>query len=234
MLKAILSSFLPKAEILIKTKYNLNSEGYICKSYESEVPKSLTGQQVFETGSSIIINLDNGYILKCLKIRHWTEYHKVLLGKNRAIDEVESSFLMRKIGLNVPIIKYHGIFSNLFSKREFTSYYAMEKIPEAYQPGNLVFSQLGKGALTNLFYKLTADLGTLKQHSLVYSDLSLRNILVNPDGDYYWIDTQVKVYKNHSKFKSKFNTSLYRFINEPSLSITTDEKEQFKNKVSVK
>lgn len=231
MLRKILSSLQP---VSITTDHNLPSKGFICKAYENEVPANLVGKQVFETGSSVIISLDNGSILKCLKVRHWTEYHKVLFGKNRSIEEVASSFLMSKIGLNVPTIKYHGIFSNIFSKRKFTSFYSMEKIPENYQPGNLIFSELTQQSRDKLINKLSIDLNTLKQHTLIYSDLSLRNILVNPDGDYYWIDTQVKHYKNYSVFKSKFNASLYRFIDEPFLSISVKEKGQLKDNCSVK
>lgn len=234
MLRRILNSLLSIPRICITTDYNLPTQGYICKVYEAEAPATLTGKQFFESGSSIIINLDDGSILKCLKVRHWTEYHKVILGKNRAIDEVASSFLMKKIGLKVPVINYHGIFSNLFQKRAFTSFYSMVKIPENYQPGNLIFSQLTEEARENLISRLSLDLNTLMQHSLVYSDLSLRNVLVNEDGDYYWIDTQVKFYKNSNKFKSKFNTSLYRFIDESSLSINLNQKSQLKEKLSAK
>lgn len=235
MLKKMLSWLQSNSTILIATDHRLPFQGYICNTYNSEVvPPTLTGQKIFETDSSIIISLDNGYILKCLKIRHWTEYHKVILGKNRAIEEVTSSFLMKKIGLNVPIVKYHGIFSNILRRREFTSFYAMEKIPGNYHPGNLVFSQLAPEARENLIKKLSSDLDTLKQHTLIYSDLSLRNILVNSDGDYYWIDTQVKSYKNHSKLKFKFNASLNRFIDDPSFSISIKEKAHLKEKLSVK
>lgn len=231
MLSKIFRAFQP---VTITTDYNLPPKGYICKTYEFELPKELTGKQIFETGSSIIISLDNGYILKCLKIRHWTEYHKVIFGKNRAIDEVASNFLMRKIGLNVPIIKYHGVFSNLFSKRQFTSFYSMERISENYQPGHLVFSKLDNNAKDNLINNLSKDLNILKQHTLVYSDLSLRNLLVNSGGDYYWIDTQVKIYKSHRKFKAKFNTSLFRFIDESYFSIKSDEKAHLKKQFAIK
>jgi tRNA A-37 threonylcarbamoyl transferase component Bud32 len=233
MLNKIFSLLQLFPKVFITADQNIPSQGYVCNTYDTEVPTNLNGKPTFETGSSIIISLDNGDILKCLKIRHWTEYHKLILGKNRAIEEVASNFLMKNIGLNVPTIKYHGIFSNLFSKRKFTSFYTMEKIPSDYQPGNLVFSRLRKDAKNHLINKLSLDINTLKEHTLIYSDLSLKNILANSSGEYYWIDTQVKTYRNKSKFKSKFNKTLYRFIDEPFLSITTAEKDQLKKLLSI-
>jgi tRNA A-37 threonylcarbamoyl transferase component Bud32 len=182
------------------------------------------GEKIFETKSSIILKLNDGDIIKCLKLRHWTEYYKIFLGKNRAYEEVFSNYEMKRIGLNVPDVKYYGVFSNIFSKRLFTSFYAMQPIPFDYQPGNVVFRNLEYHAKEHFIREISFDIAKLRKCNYVYSDLSLRNLLVNRDGDYYWIDTQVKSYKLKIKFKKKFNHSLERFINDEKLTICAEEK----------
>jgi tRNA A-37 threonylcarbamoyl transferase component Bud32 len=184
----------------------------------------MTGEKIFETKSSVMLRVENGDVLKCLKLRHWTEYHKLLLGKNRALEEVVSNYKMKSLGLNVPEVKYFGIFSNVFSKREFTSFYAMESINSDYQPGNIVFQGLIGRAKENFIKKISIDISKLRDSNYVYSDLSLRNVLVNDLGDYYWIDTQIKGYSRKEKFKNKFNHSLRRFISDEDLIISDQDK----------
>jgi tRNA A-37 threonylcarbamoyl transferase component Bud32 len=131
---------------------------------------------------------------------------------------------MRMLGLKVPDIKCFGIFSNIFNKREFTSFYAMESINSDYQPGNIVFRGLINRAKENFIKKISIDISKLRGSNYVYSDLSLRNVLVNELGDYYWIDTQIKSYSRTKKFKNKFNYSLRRFISDEDLIISDQDK----------
>jgi tRNA A-37 threonylcarbamoyl transferase component Bud32 len=209
--------------------------GYICQSYtDASPPINLSGKQIFETGSSVIIKLKSGDILKCLKVRHWTEYHKLLLGKSRAAEEVSSSQLMKDIGLKVPAVKYRGILSNILRKRGFISFYTMEEIPSTFQPGNTVFNSLSDIAKTKLIDKLVNDLTRLKNSQFVYSDLSISNFLVNDTGDYYWIDTQVKKYKDINKFMPLYNKAFLRFQDEKSLTLNDKEKDILKARILIK
>ena len=70
---------------------------------------------------------------------------------------------------------------------------------------------------------LLSDMSALKTNKYVYSDLNLRNFMLNSKGDYYWIDTQIKKYSQQDKFKKKFNYSLLRFIDDPLLTLNTKE-----------
>lgn len=202
--------------------------GIILYDCAGEVTTEIKGQCIFETGSSVVSKLDDGSILKCLKIRNWSEYHKLFLGRHRAKEEVLSNFEMQRLGLTVPNILYYGIFSNIFSKRDFSSFYAMEEVPASFIPGNIIFEALSSEARQYFIARTIQDLNKLKDHQLVYSDLSLRNFHINESGEGVWIDTQIKKYPSESRFRKKFNHSLKRFCNEPSLDLTIEEEKKFK------
>jgi tRNA A-37 threonylcarbamoyl transferase component Bud32 len=203
----------------------LKSFSVITHKSKNEKSHDIKGHTIFETKSSIVLELEDGNILKCLKIRHWTEYHKLLLGKSRAKEEVASNYEMHNIGLAVPEIVYCGIFSNLFSKRAFSSFYCMKCIPSSFSLGNTIYSSLNENA-KNLFIKnIFLDIEKLKDHHLVYSDLNLKNLFLNNNGEHYWIDTQVKNYSQDDKFRDKFNHSLNRFINNPKIEFSRNDKE---------
>lgn len=223
MLSKLTQYFLMKHKISINIDNKTSLLGFILYQDQSELALKTDGHKIFETKSSIVLKLSNDKVLKCLKIRHWTEYHKVLLGKNRAKEEVFSNYKMREIGLKVPKIKYYGIFSNIFNRREFSSFYCMETISSDYSPGDSVFNTLSNAAKKAFTTSLSSDLSALKNGKYVYSDLSLRNFMLNSKGDYYWIDTQIKKYSQKNKFKRKFNYSLHRFINDPLLILCTEE-----------
>mgnify|MGYP006945859361 FL=1 len=193
-----------------------------------DVTTEVKGHTIFETGSSVVSKLDDGSILKCLKVRNWSEYHKLFLGKHRAKEEVMSNFEMQRLGLAVPNILYYGIFSNIFSKRYFSSFYAMEEVPASFIPGNIIFEALSPEARQCFLARTIQDLHQLKSHQLVYSDLSLRNFHINESGESIWIDTQIKKYSSASRFRKKFNHSLSRFCDEFSLDLTIEEEKKLK------
>lgn len=230
----LLLTILFKTKVFLKINSGEPLPGYIISNESKDSPSIVKHKMIFETPSSIVLKLESGNILKCLKIRHWTEYHKLLFGKYRALEEVTSNIRMKTIGLNVPVIKYSGLFSNFFSKRKYSSFYCMEEVPLNFQAGYLIFDLLSKEAKTNFIDKVISDVKNLKDHSYVYSDLSLRNFMLNNDGDYFWIDTQIKAYSNTGQFKSRFNIALERFVNDTMLTISKDEKEQILTTLLIK
>jgi hypothetical protein len=229
MFKAIIKLLSHKHRIVIHLDTDNHSIGFILYGNADNVTTVVKGHSIFETGSSVVSKLDDGSILKCLKIRNWSEYHKLFLGKHRAKEEVLSNFEMRRIGLIVPNIFYYGIFSNIFSKRIFSSFYAMEEIPASFHPGNLIFKTLSAEARHYFLARTIQDLHKLKDHHLVYSDLSLRNFHINESGESVWIDTQIKKYSSENRFKKKFNHSLKRFCDEPSIELTTLEEKKIRD-----
>ena len=225
MFKEIIQLLLRRNKVAIYLDGIFNLSGFITHKLEKIQCDDIKGNAIFETKSSLVLELENGNILKCLKIRHWTEYHKLFFGKNRAKDEVSSNYKMQEIGLAVPEIVYYGIFSDVLSKRKFSSFYCMQAIPSSFSPGNESYSTLKQQAKDIFFQKLILDIRKLKDNDLVYSDLSLRNILINNGGEYYWIDTQVKKYFRHSSFKNKFNHTLTRFIHDYAIEFNSKEKD---------
>jgi tRNA A-37 threonylcarbamoyl transferase component Bud32 len=224
MFENIIQLLLRRDKVALYLDDILNSPGFIIhKSKESQC-SNIKGHTIFETKSSIILELEDGNILKCLKIRNWTEYHKLLLGKSRAKDEVSSNYKMHKIGLAVPEIVYDGIFSNVLSKRDFSSFYCMKAIPSTFTPGNEIFKSLSKNARGVFIQGMILDIKKLKDNNLVYSDLSLKNFLLNDSGKHYWIDTQVKKYFRPNLFEYKFNHSLNRLINDYAIEFSAKEK----------
>jgi hypothetical protein len=228
MFRAIIKLLSHKYRVVIHLDAGNHPVGTILYGNTDDVTTEIKGHTIFETGSSVVSKLDNGSILKCLKIRNWSEYHKLFLGKHRAKEEVMSNFEMQRIGLTVPSILYYGIFSNIFSKREFSSFYAMEEVPASFIPGNLIFEALSAEARQYFLARTIQDLHKLKDHQLVYSDLSLRNFHINESGESIWIDTQIKKYTSVPRFKKKFHHSLKRFFDEPSLDLTIEEEKKFK------
>lgn len=229
MFRAIIKLLSHKNRVTLHLDNGSNPVGIILYSDTDNVMTETKGHTIFETGSSIVSKLDDGSILKCLKIRHWSEYHKLFLGKHRAKEEVLSNLKMQSIGLTVPKIFYYGIFSNIFRKRAFSSFYAMEEVPTSFIPGNLIFGSLSTKARQRFLNRTIQDLYKLKDNQLVYSDLSLRNFHINESGESVWIDTQVKKHSSEPRFTKKFNHSLKRFCNEPSLALTTEEEKKLKD-----
>jgi tRNA A-37 threonylcarbamoyl transferase component Bud32 len=224
MFKDIIQLVLRRDKVTLHLNDILKLTGSITHKFKDAQCNEIKGHTIFETKSSIVLELEDGNILKCLKIRHWTEYHRLLLGKNRAKDEVLSNYKMHKIGLAVPEIVNYGVFSNVLSKRDFSSFYCMKAIPSTFTPGNEIFNALSQHAREVFIQGIILDIQKLKDNNLVYSDLSLRNILLNDSGKHYWIDTQVKKYYRHNSFKNKFNHSLTRFINDYTVEFSSKEK----------
>lgn len=228
MFKEILRTFSCNNKVTFKLGIQDCTNGIILFNNTADKIVQANGHTIFETGSSVVSKLDDGSILKSLKIRHWSEYHKLFLGKHRAKEEVLSNSEMQKIGLIVPKILYYGIFTNIFSKRLFSSFYAMEEVPTSFKPGNEIFESLNKKARYYFLMNITQDLKKLKENQLVYSDLSLRNFHINSDGESFWIDTQIKKYASKLEFINKFNYSLKRFCKESSLNLTIEEEKGLK------
>jgi hypothetical protein len=224
MFKDIIQLLLRRDKVTLHLNDILKLTGSITHKFKDAQCNDIKGHTIFETKSSIVLELKDGSILKCLKIRHWTEYHKFLLGKNRAEDEVLSNYKMHKIGLTVPEIVYYGVFSNVLRKRKFSSFYCMRAIPSTFTPGNEIFNTLGQHARDIFIRGMILDINKLKVNNLVYSDLSLRNVLLDNSGKHYWIDTQVKKYLRDNSFKNKFNHSLIRFIDDFEIELNSKEK----------
>lgn len=229
MFRAIMKLLSHKHRVTLHLDNGIHPLGIILYGNTDNVMTKIKGHTIFETGSSVVSKLDNGSILKSLKIRHWSEYHKLFLGKHRAKEEVLSNLKMQSIGLAVPKVLYYGIFTNIFRKRDFSSFYAMEEVPAPFIPGNLIFKSLNTDARQYFLTRTIQDLHKLKDNKLVYSDLSLRNFHINESGESVWIDTQIKKYSSASRFRKKFNHSLKRFCNEPSIALTTVEEKKFKD-----
>lgn len=228
MFRAIIKLLSHKYRVVMQLDTGNHPVGIILYGNTDNVTTEIKGHTIFETGSSVVSKLDDGSILKCLKILNWSEYHKLLLGKHRAKEEVMSNIKMQRLGLAVPSILYYGIFSNIFSKRDFSSFYAMEEVPASFDPGNVIFKVLSAEARQYFLAQVIQDLHKLKDHQLVYSDLSLCNFHINESGESVWIDTQIKKHSSVSRFRKKFNHSLKRFCDEPSLNLTIEEEKKLK------
>jgi hypothetical protein len=224
MFRRIMQLILKTDNVIVRLNESIKLTGILIHKKTHSVNHEIKGHTIFETNSSLVLKLENGSILKCLKIRHWTEYHKLLLGNNRAKEEVTSNRIMKDIGLNVPKIIYYGIFSNILNKRSFSSFYSMEAIPSSFLSGDVIYKSLNVSARKLFIENITLDLKNLQKNRLVYSDLSMRNLLLNDKGEYYWIDTKVKKIPSIKSFRIKFNYSIDRFINEPLVEFNKEEK----------
>tara|TARA_B110000438_G_C15737286_1_gene616871 strand:+ start:183 stop:899 length:717 start_codon:yes stop_codon:yes gene_type:complete len=229
MFREIIQLILQKNKVSLQLDESIKLSGIVIQRDTRNIVHDMKGRTILETGSSFVLELEDSSILKCLKIRHWTEYHKLLLGKNRAKEEVTSNQIMRDIGLNVPRIIHYGIFSNILNKRELSSFYSMEAVPSSFVSGDVIYDTLSISAKQFFIEHISLDLKKLQKNRLVYSDLSLRNLLLNAKGEHYWIDTQVKKISSPNRFKLKFNYSLDRFINNPLVEFSPEEKCILKN-----
>lgn len=229
MFRAIIQLIIQKNKIILHLDDSIKLLGIVIHKGTQNINHEIKGHSIFETNSSLVSRLEDGTILKCLKIRHWTEYHKLLLGNNRAKEEVTSNKIMNDIGLKVPRIIHYGIFSNILNKRAFSSFYSMEAVPSSFFSGDVIYESLNVNAKKTFIENITLDLKNLQNNRLVYSDFSMRNLLINNKGEHYWIDTQVKKIFSINDFKIKFNYSINRFINEPLVEFSHEEKGKLKN-----
>jgi hypothetical protein len=224
MFREIMQLILQTDKVILHLDESIKLLGIFIHKGTQNINHEIKGHTIFETNSSLVLKLDDGSILKCLKIRHWTEYHKLLLGNNRAKEEVASNQIMKDIGLNVPRIIHYGVFSNILNKRAFSSFYSMVAVPSSFLSGDVIYKSLNVNAKRLFIKNISLDLKKLQKSRLVYSDLSMRNLLLNDEGEHYWIDTQVKKISSKNSFKIKFNYSIDRFINDPLVVFSNEEK----------
>ena len=151
--------------------------------------------------------------------------------RSRLSKEVRGNELMRSVGIRVPEIKESGYHPFPVTTKRFLGYYIMENMTREgfVELGEVLKdddfdASMGKLVLQNVI----RDIRSMADHSIVFSDLHLGNILINKQGDTAWIDTGVTHYSfgRGYKFPRKFNDSIKRLLKQPLLNRLADTARQ--------
>ena len=186
-----------------------------------------------DNAPSLVCKINQGeYILKCVKPRRIHEFSKMLWGRSRLSKEIKGNFVLKKLGLRTPeIIDIgYGFIPTLGYK--YLGYYIMDNIENT---GFLNADHLIKGNYLSkenrqiFIHNVFNDLKVMMEHGVIFSDLKLKNIHSDLEGNTNWIDTGITRYSiyNKKKFAKKFNGTLQRFLRISSDYLYEEEKELF-------
>lgn len=172
-----------------------------------------------------------GKVLKLIKPRRMLECIKLLYGRSRLSKEIRGNRLLAQIGIAVPHI-YDVAYGFVPARGyDFLGYYVMDDLAcQGMQDLSLLFAKPGltEMARERVFARLIADLCRMRDHHIVFSDLTLGNVFGCEQGDVVWIDTGVTVYPRvfESRFRHKFDYSLARFLSIHRDTLLQHEKDQ--------
>ncbi len=156
-------------------------------------------------------------VIKLVKARSWHEYIKLLWNHSRLSKEIKGNRVLQQIGVRVPHIYETGINLRPFAKPSYLGYYAMEDLTQAgYREFEALIGDSSTSAslLRQAMLNVAADLQSMKQHRIVFSDINKRNIYIDAEGNSAWIDTGIKQFATHQqgRFERAYNQALSKFI----------------------
>ncbi|TPD54761.1 MAG: hypothetical protein C9355_06775 [Thalassolituus maritimus] len=154
-------------------------------------------------------------VLKLVKARTWHEHVKVFWKRSRTHTEYTGAQLLRSIGIGAPEVYEMGISFPIPRNALYIGYYLMENLTES---GLLSLSDIQKDLndqqVSLLTDQIRITLQTLKQHSVLYSDLHLDNIFCHPETmELKFIDTGAKRYKRRKVFEKKNRKAIRNLLN---------------------
>ena len=154
-------------------------------------------------------------VLKLVKARTWHEHVKVFWKRSRTHTEYTGAQLLRSIGIGAPEVYEMGISFPIPRNALYIGYYLMENLTES---GLLSLSDIQKDLndqqVSLLTDQIRITLQTLKQHSVLYSDLHLDNIFCHPETmELKFIDTGAKRYKRRKVFEKKHRKAIRNLLN---------------------
>ena len=151
--------------------------------------------------------------LKLVKPISFHEYLRVFWRHSRIQKEVKGNYLLSKAGLRTAKIFDHGLGLPSLKNYKFLGFILMENLLKSgFDEAYLIFTDPNqtKERKDNLFKKIVCDVEKMKIRRFLFSDLHLKNILINSEDDIAYIDTGVSkftLFKN-STFKKKFNQAM--------------------------
>lgn len=185
--------------------------------------------------ASFISTMDGGRkVLKLIEPRKWHEMIKMFWGHSRVNKEVNGNRLLRELGVETPVIYTYGVGLIPSRPYRYVGYVVMDNLLEkgARDASHLLYwnNNLDEDIRHVVYENIISDLKRMRENYLVFSDLTLGNVMVYTDGSVAWIDTGVTLYKGRKRtriFKEKFNYSVRRFIDIHQHVLTQREMELF-------
>lgn len=173
---------------------------------------------IIKNTAAVVGTTRNGQVLKLIEPRRWHEVIKLLWGHSRINKEVYGNRLLRLLSIGTPNIYAYGI--GVFPARNYryVGYILMENLVDrgAVDASHLLFwdNKLSADIRARVYRNIASDLKIMRDHYVVFSDITLGNIMAYPDGSIAWIDTGVTRYGSirEGNFEEKYNGSIKRFV----------------------
>lgn len=164
--------------------------------------------------STVGITDDKRIILKLVKARTWHEHYKILWKRSRTHTEFTGAKLLTSIGIDTPKVYEMGISFPIAKNAKYIGYYLMENLDNS---GYFLLSDIQASLTDKKISQLTREIErimeVLYENRVVYSDLNLGNIFVNPETmDIKLIDTGAKRYFRRKSHIRKHNKAIRSFI----------------------
>lgn len=159
----------------------------------------------FESGRSSVFT-DETNFYKLIKTKNYIRSnYRLLLGKSRATDEVLGNQKLGELGLLVPELKYHG--TSLFAKHH-NEILVFEKLNHVITVKAAIKNQNDFNFTKDLLFKVVQQLNLLIRSGILFRDFHFNNVMINPEGDLYWVDTAVSIVKNKEQMEYGINKKI--------------------------
>lgn len=160
----------------------------------------------------------SGHCLKIIRPISWHEYIKYFWRHSRLHKEINGNNLLRSLGLNTAKVLDHGVAVMSPFSREFLGYIIMENLNqsrnrEAHQV--LMDPATDSKSKDFIVRKIIDAVNRMKKSRVLFSDLHLKNIMIDPAQKISFIDTGVSKFSifSRKKYQKKFNASLDKLVN---------------------
>ena len=176
---------------------------------------------VEERNTSIVTLADNGKkVIKFIKPRSWEEYLKHLWFHCRVYKEIRGNRALAALGLRTPKIYEVGTSILPFPTKNFKylGYHCMENLYEAgYEEAYNFYKKLDEADPVRaiITQNIIRDVLKMRKAHIVFSDLHLKNVFADGEGNIAWIDTGIIKCRSAEvpKFRTKYNRSIDRLLN---------------------
>lgn len=205
-------------------------QSFLRSSEKSEIDLSFSSNDIIKDDRpSVVARINNNQqIIKLVRPWKWHDRFKLLWGSSCIQKEIKGNQALRNLNIKVPEIIESGLSINSLRGNEFIGYYIMENLTKrGYQEALTILQSgvLDEAEKETIFSECYRDLETMRDNKLIFTDLSMRNMFINKDGNIVWIDTGINQYSGltNKTFTRKFNQSIDRLLNSYSRFLSEDK-----------
>lgn len=210
---------MPVAFLDIQIQSHIVPQKFICLVAKETASPVVVEDIIIKNTAALIGTSDQQRnIVKLIEPRKWHEIAKMFWNRSRVHKEVRGNRLLKAIGVRVPCIHVYGIAYLPSFDYRYIGFIQMDNLiyQGAQDASHLLYwdNKLPVDIRERVYGNIIADLKKMRAHRIVFSDLTLGNIMVYADGTIAWIDTGVTQYSvfNTSAFTKKFAYSINRFL----------------------